>query len=169
LHYDPDLEKVVKWTEALNDDIGRWLSGIPPFPHAAEAIKKISKHADLMIVSQTPLEALEREWEESGMRKYLRTIAGQEHGTKTEQIFLAASGKYDNDRILMIGDAKGDLDAAKNNSILFFPVIPGHEDKSWAIFRDEGFNRFTSGKYRGKYEDALVEEFLRSLPSEIKI
>lgn len=168
-HYNPDLEKVVSWTEALNEDIGKWLVNIPPFPHALEAIRNISASADLMIVSQTPLEALEREWKETGMRKYLRAIAAQEHGTKTEQISMAAIGKYDKDKMLMIGDAKGDLDAAKNNGILFFPVIPGNEDSSWTVFINEGYNKFTTGNFRGKYEEKLINEFLRSLPSEITI
>lgn len=133
-NYDPDLEKVVKWSEAVNKEISRWLRNIPPFPHALEAIKTISLSADIIIVSQTPLEALEREWKEHGLIKYIKGIAGQEHGTKSEQIASAALGKYPDNKILMIGDAKGDLDAAINNGILFYPVIPGKEDLSWKNF-----------------------------------
>ena len=46
----------------------------------------MSVFADLIIVSQTPLEALEREWKEHNLEKYVNVIAGQEHGTKTEHI-----------------------------------------------------------------------------------
>ena len=114
-HYNPDLEKVVRWTETVNKDISEWLRDIPPFTHAVTAIKEMSVFADLIIVSQTPLEALDREWEEHDLKKYIKFIAGQEHGTKTEHIALAAKGKYPCNKILMIGDAQGDLDAAKSN------------------------------------------------------
>jgi phosphoglycolate phosphatase-like HAD superfamily hydrolase len=163
-NYDPDLEKVVLWTEAINRDISEKLRNIPPFPNAKTAIKKISSAADMIIVSQTPLEALDREWEEHGLKKYVKVIAGQEHGTKTEHITLAAKGKYPDNRILMIGDAKGDLDAARNNGILFYPVIPGKEDKSWENFINEGFARFLNETFKGSYEDKLLKEFLKSLP-----
>ena len=133
-HYNPDLEKVVRWTEALNKDISEWLRDIPPFTHAVTSIKEMTVFADLIIVSQTPLEALDREWEEHDLKKYVKFIAGQEHGTKTEHIALAAKGKYPGNKILMIGDAKGDLDAAKSNGVLFYPIIPGKEDKSWERF-----------------------------------
>jgi len=166
-NFDPDLEKVVRWTEALNEDIGKWLRDIPPFSNALPAIRKISESADLIIVSQTPLEALDREWKEAGMMKYLKVIAGQEHGTKTEHIALAAKGKYDSDKILMIGDAKGDLDAAKNNGVLFYPIVPGNEDNSWKKFSEDGYEMFLSGKFRGKYEDEAIREFLYHLPSEM--
>src|SRR5450759_1019761 len=163
-HYNPDLEKVVRWTEALNKDITEWLRDIPPFTHAVTAIKEMSVFADLIIVSQTPLEALDREWEEHNLKKYLKFIAGQEHGTKTEHIALAAKGKYPGNKILMIGDAKGDLDAAKSNGVLFYPIIPGKEDKSWERFLNEGIEKIVIGTYTGTYEESLLKVFRKSLP-----
>ena len=163
-HYNPDLEKVVRWTEAINKDISGLLRNIPPFPHAKSAIIEMSSLADLIIVSQTPLEALEREWEVHDLKKYVNAIAGQEHGTKTEHISLAAKGKYPDNRILMIGDAKGDLDAAKNNGILFYPVVPGKEDYSWERFINEGLKKFLNGEFEGTYQESLLREFRKSLP-----
>jgi len=163
-NYNADLERVVRWTEAVNKEISDWLRNIPPFLHAKSSIDKIYPLADLVIVSQTPLEALEREWEEHGLRKYVRAIAGQEHGTKSEHIAFSAKGKYPDNKILMIGDARGDLDAAKKNGILFFPIIPGREDKSWERFMNEGFEKFTSNDFAGKYEHELLLEFEKSLP-----
>jgi phosphoglycolate phosphatase-like HAD superfamily hydrolase len=163
-HYDPDLEKVVRWTEAINKDISKHLRSIPPFTHAKSAIIEMSTLADLIIVSQTPLEALEREWEEHDLRKYVSAIAGQEHGTKTEHLALAAKDKYPENKILMIGDAKGDLDAANNNGVLFYPVIPGKEDKSWERFINEGLEKFKKGVFKGGYEESLLAEFRKSLP-----
>ena len=164
--YDPDLEKVVNWTEAVNKDITFRMRKIPPFPHARSAVEKLSSIADIVIVSQTPLEALEREWKENDLKKYVRTIAGQEHGTKTEHLEMAAKGKYSENKILMIGDAKGDLDAAKKNDILFYPIIPGNEDESWKNFMDEGLAKFINVKYSGTYEDDLLIRFGQSLPEQ---
>jgi len=165
-NYDSDLERVVSWTEAVNKDISEKLRNIPPFPHAIQAIKKISVFADLIIVSQTPLEALEREWEEHDMKKYVKVIAGQEHGTKTEHLALAGKGKYPDNKIIMIGDAKGDLDAARKNGILFYPIIPGKEDESWERFINEGLGKFSRGEYEGNYENKLLMEFQKFLPEK---
>jgi phosphoglycolate phosphatase-like HAD superfamily hydrolase len=163
-NYDPDLEKVVRWTEAVNKDISDWLHDIAPFPYARKSIEKINSFADTIVVSQTPLEALEREWEEHDLKKYVSLIAGQEHGTKAEQIAFSGKGKYTDVKILMIGDANGDLDAAKSNGVLFFPVIPGKEDLSWKRFLNEGLEKFLTGKFAGSYEENLLIEFRRSLP-----
>jgi phosphoglycolate phosphatase-like HAD superfamily hydrolase len=161
---DKRLEPVLKWSETVNREIGEWLHDIPPFLHARAAIEKISSFADIMVVSQTPLEALEHEWLETDLKKYAKMIAAQEHGTKTEHLAIAAKSKYDNNRILMIGDAKGDLDAARKNGVLFFPIIPGNEDSSWKKLIDEGIERFVSGTFSGKYEDSMINDFRRSLP-----
>jgi DNA repair photolyase len=66
----------------------------------------------------------------------------------------------------MIGDAKGDLDAARNNGILFYPIIPGNEDKSWERFLNEGLEKFRKGIYAGSYEKELLSEFVKSLPDK---
>ncbi len=51
-------------------------------------------------------------------------IAGQEHGTKAEHLKYAAKGKYPDEKILMIGDANGDLKAARSNGVVFSRLIP---------------------------------------------
>ncbi|MFW5710089.1 MAG: HAD family hydrolase, partial [Bacteroidota bacterium] len=75
-----------------------------------------------------------------------------------------AKDKYEDDRIMMIGDAPGDLRAARDNGVLFFPVNPGHEEESWERFHNEGLNKFLNGKYKGDYERMLIEEFESYLP-----
>jgi uncharacterized phage protein gp47/JayE len=98
------------------------------------------------------------------MKKYIKVIAGQEHGTKTEHLALAGKGKYPDNNILMIGDAIGDLDAAKNNGILFNPIIPGKEGESWERYLTEGFEKFRKGMFGGAYEELLLRGFRKSLP-----
>lgn len=66
----------------------------------------------------------------------------------------------------MIGDAPGDLKAAKANGVLFFPINPGHENASWKRLFEEGLQRFFSLNYEGDYQDALIEEFNTYLPEK---
>jgi phosphoglycolate phosphatase-like HAD superfamily hydrolase len=161
---DQGIAKVLVWSEAVNKEISEWLHDVSPFPFSRNAIERISSFADTIVVSQTPLEALDREWVEHDLKKYVKIIAGQEHGTKAEHIALAAKGKYPDNKILMIGDAKGDLDAARDNGILFYPIVPGKEAESWERLANEGLDRFISGKFAGKYQDSLLVEFGGSLP-----
>lgn len=162
----PALEPVLKWTLAVNEDIAKWLRNTPPFPYARKSIERLSTLADAIVVSQTPHEALVREWEEHSINRYVKAIAGQENGTKTEHITMAAKGRYPDDKILMIGDAPGDFKAALGNNALFFPVVPGHENRSWKLFFDEGLDRFIAGTFKGKYQEKLLKEFQESLPEK---
>ncbi len=163
---DPVLEQALKWSEAVNEDIAEMVHGIPPFPFMRESIEKLSVKADAMVISQTPVEALTREWEENDIKKYVSIIAGQEFGTKTEHLKFGAKGKYDDDKILMIGDAPGDMKAAKANGVLFYPINPGHEEASWERFYNEALDKFFAGEYKGSYEEKVIEEFEDYLPVE---
>lgn len=161
---NPLIDLSLKWSKKVNADIEELVYGIAPFPFFKESLEKMVTKADTMVVSQTPLEALTREWEENNIKEFVRIIAGQEYGTKTEHIALGAVGKYPSNKILMIGDAPGDKKAAKSNGVLFFPVNPGKEDESWERFYNEALNRFFAGTYEGDYEASLINEFDALLP-----
>jgi phosphoglycolate phosphatase-like HAD superfamily hydrolase len=120
--------------------------------------------ADMVVVSATPVEALTREWHEHDIARYVRGIAGQEMGTKTQHLALAAGDKYPQGQVLMIGDAPGDMKAARANDFLFYPINPGAEDKSWERFYKQAFQRFIEGTYAGEYEASLIAEFETYLP-----
>ena len=161
---DPVIDLVLDWSQTINKEIGQWLKDLPPFPPVPETLGKIGEYADSIVVSQTPVEALEREWDEHDITKYVRIIAGQEHGTKTEHLALASVNKYPKDKILMIGDAPGDLKAARQNNVFFYPVIPGKEEESWEKLQNEGLDRFFNGTYTGEYENQLLNDFNNGLP-----
>jgi phosphoglycolate phosphatase-like HAD superfamily hydrolase len=163
-HPDPELEQGLEWSEAVNATIADMVHGIPPFPYLRESLDFLLDKADMIVVSQTPDEALNREWAEHGIDKYVRLIAGQEKGTKTQHLAMAAGEKYPADRILMIGDAPGDLKAARANKALFFPINPGHEEESWQRFYEEGMHKFLAQEYAGDYETGLIAEFEKFMP-----
>jgi hypothetical protein len=79
-------------------------------------------------------------------------------------VALAASNKYKPDHILVIGDAPGDMKAARANQALFYPINPGHEDESWHRFYEEALHKFLSLEYSGDYEANLVAEFEKFMP-----
>jgi phosphoglycolate phosphatase-like HAD superfamily hydrolase len=160
------LEPVLNWSIAVNEAVEDIVHGVPPFPLFRESLTRMNQLADVIVVSQTPIKALLREWAEHGIDGAVRFIAGQELGTKTEHIRFAAGGKYDPARMLMIGDAPGDYKAAKANAALFFPINPGREEASWKRFHDEALQRFFDGTYAGKYEAGLIQEFEACLPEE---
>jgi phosphoglycolate phosphatase-like HAD superfamily hydrolase len=161
---DPFIDLTLKWSKAVNKDISDMVFGIAPFPFVNECLEMIKGRADAIVVSQTPLEALEREWKENKIAAFVNFIAGQEYGTKTEHIKYAAIGKYADDKILMIGDAPGDLKAANSNNALFFPVNPGKEEDSWERLYKEGLDRFFNGTFKGSYQNELLDEFENYLP-----
>ena len=160
------LAQVKAWSDAVNASIADIVHGVPPFPRVAGSLEKLNAKADAMVISQTPAEALKREWAEHRIDRFVKIIAGQEMGTKTEHLQFAAKGKYPANKILMIGDAPGDYKAAKANGALFYPIVPGKEEASWQRFFDEGLDRFFAGKFAGDYETTLYREFDASLPEK---
>ena len=86
-------------------------------------------------------------------------------GSKKEHIELASQGRYRQGQVIMIGDAPGDMKAAKGNDARFFPINPGAEENSWQRFFSEGAARFRNGQFTESYEGELIAEFERLLPS----
>jgi phosphoglycolate phosphatase-like HAD superfamily hydrolase len=161
---DRELAAVLRWSQDINACVAATVKNVAPFPSVRAGLERIRRDSDAICVSQTPVEAIVREWEEHDLTRYVAAVAGQELGTKAEHLALAAGGKYAPDRILMIGDAPGDLAAARANQALFFPINPGHEERSWRRFCEEGYDRFLTGAYAGAYADALAAEFTALLP-----
>lgn len=162
---DAELAALLQWSKAVNAEIARTVTNVKPFKWVRESLRAIKRNSDAICVSQTPTEALVREWAEHKLMEFVEVIAGQELGTKKEHIHLATNKRYPNDKILMIGDAPGDQAAAQGNHAHFYPINPGHEEESWEKFFKEAYAKFLDGSYGGAYEDALTQEFRKLLPS----
>jgi phosphoglycolate phosphatase-like HAD superfamily hydrolase len=159
---DADLKQALAWSVAVNRAIADMVRGVPPFPFVRECLTRFAGHADMLVCSQTPNAALEAEWAEHDLSKYVLAICGQEIGSKKES--LAASKRYPTNHTLMIGDAPGDYKAAAANNCLFFPINPGAEEASWRRLHDEGIKRFFDGTFAGGYQQQLLDEFDTFLP-----
>jgi len=161
---DPILAQALRWSNGVNESIADLVKNVPPFLHVRETIEKAGVTADLMVVSATPYEALAREWSEHGLFDFMAVVAGQEVGSKKEQIRLTKNGRYADDHVLMVGDALGDLEAAKANGVLYYPINPGQEDASWQRLFAEGLDRLFSGTFASSFQEQIIAEFKACLP-----
>lgn len=48
----------------------------------------------------------------------------------------------------MVGDAPGDRSAARNNGVLYYPILVKKETYSWKRLQEEGMNRFLTGTFK---------------------
>lgn len=156
---DPILATAARWSAEVDENIERIVHGVAPLPGVKEAFAQIARFADIVIVSATPHEAIVREWGAQGLLEHITVVAGQELGTKKDCIRKAMTGKYAADKVLMVGDAPGDHDAAAANGVLYYPIIPGQEVESWQLLRSEAAEKFRTGAYAGSYMDALLARF----------
>ena len=88
--HDPLMEKALRWSIEVNETIDKVVGeGVPPFPKVRESLQKVQGKADVLVVSQTPQAALNKEWANQGLAQYIKAICGQEVGTKKECLELA--------------------------------------------------------------------------------
>lgn len=157
---NPQLRLALEWSYAVNDAITALPDGNYSYNGVKEALKQMSCFADIVVVSSANSEALEREWKTCGLTEHLSALFGQEPGTKAYLISkLTEIGGYDKSRVLMIGDAPGDLRAAEKNQVLFYPILAGKEEYSWKELLGEAAERFLSGTFAGEYQDTCIQAF----------
>jgi phosphoglycolate phosphatase-like HAD superfamily hydrolase len=159
-----ELNRVLAWSRAVNASIADLVQGVPPFPSVRPCLETAAARADIMVISATPGEALEREWREHDLARFVALIASQELGSKTRHLQAAAAQGYAPEHMLMIGDAPGDLAAARANHALFFPICPGAEEQSWRRLCEDGLRRFFDGTFAGEYQARLISGFEQRLP-----
>jgi phosphoglycolate phosphatase-like HAD superfamily hydrolase len=158
----PELKRALAWSIAVNKSIAEMVRGVPPFPHVRDCLELLGRQSDMLVCSQTPTAALEVEWAEHDLARYVVAICGQEVGSKKE--LLSVAKNYAPQHGLMIGDAPGDYQAAIANNCLFFPINPGAEEASWQRLLTDGIARFFVGSFAGTYQQQLLDEFNTYLP-----
>lgn len=160
----PLLAKAYEWSIQLNVDIDTRMPDPPPFPGTEDALKRIAKSSDAIVISQTQAIALLKDWYRDNLAKYVSVIAGPELGSKIDHFTMSAVDRYPGHAILMIGDAPGDLATAQAIGCNFYPINPGHEVESWQRFMDESYSEFLSGGFSEEYQRKLISEFKALLP-----
>ena len=160
--HEPVLSQALKWSLEMNRRVEEMVRGVPPFPGLRSSLKQLADEADVAVVSATPREAVLREWEEHDLMRHVHIVCAQEDGSKKACI-QALAQHYDKDKVLMIGDAPGDMEAAMDNGVHFYPIVPGRELDSWKRFDEVDVQRFLAGTYSKAYEREAVQAFVTSL------
>ena len=155
----PDLQNALRWSREVNSNVRHIVRNIGPFPGVQETLAALHEHADVVVVSSTPQEALIRELDHCGILNGFDAVAGQESGTKAICIRTAMQKGYEPDHVLKVGDAPGDHQAALDNGCLFYPIIPGLERESWRRLREEAAGQFIAGTYQGEPMAKRLEQF----------
>jgi phosphoglycolate phosphatase-like HAD superfamily hydrolase len=159
----PFLDAVYQWSLEADRLFEEHTRNLLPFLNVKPALCFMAQKADIMVISSASGKSLDKDWSYSGLNRYTALIAGQETGSKKTQLALGSSGKYPPQKVLMIGDAPGDLEAARAAGASFYPIIPGKEEESWIRLLGNGLPRFFAGTFRGEYENQLVTGFLQVL------
>ena len=82
------------WSLGVNESVAEIVYNLPPFPGVRETLQRLQGKSDVIVVSATPDEALQREWVEHEIDTYVALIAGQEMGTKTEHLTITTKDRY---------------------------------------------------------------------------
>ena len=87
----------------------------------------------------------------------------QEAGSKAYCIGEMVKKGYDTTKILMVGDAPGDRDAAIKNNVWYYPILVGKEGYSWERLLNEAFPKLLDGSCDEAYQAQLIKEFETNL------
>ena len=157
------LEKALSWSQAVNDSINTLPEEVKiPFEGAKEGLEAAHGIADVAIVSSANREAVVEEWEKFGLIPHTDIMLTQDIGSKAYCIGEMLKFGYSKEQTLMVGDAMGDLDAAQQNGVYYFPILPGKEKESWQELVGEGLKRLENGTYRGEYQEKKIKEFMEN-------
>lgn len=161
---DAIFKKALAWSIAVNKSI----NALPdeqklPFPLAREALEFAHERADVAIVSSANLEAVLEEWEKYHMLEHTDIVLAQNVGSKAYCIAELLKKGYERGKVLMCGDALGDMEAAQKNGVFYYPILVKKERESWQEFMDVGFEKLLSGEYAGEYQAAKRKQFLKNL------
>ncbi len=157
------LKKALSWSKAVNASIVALPEELKkPFPGAKEGLAAAAEFADVAIVSSANRDAVVEEWTKFQLLGHVDIMLAQDMGSKAHCIEEMLKFGYDRDKVLMVGDAPGDRDAALINGVHYYPILVRREGESWAELRQTGFSKLRNGEYGG-YEVQKTEEFLANL------
>lgn len=158
------LSKALSWSKAVNKAIVALPEEMKvPYVGAKEGLAAAHKFADVAMVSSANRDAVEEEWGKFGLLEHTDIVLAQDVGSKAACIAAMLKFGYDLNKVVMVGDAPGDLDAADKNGVHYYPILVNHETESWAKLCEEGFAKVESLTYGGEYEEQVRKAFYQNL------
>ena len=164
---DPDaklvLTKALNWSKAVNASIVELDESLKvPYDGAKEGLAAAHEFADVAMVSSANRDAVEEEWGKFGLLDHTDIVLAQDVGSKAACIKEMLKFGYDADKVVMVGDAPGDCDAAEKNGVHYYPILVNHEKESWDEAIAVAYAKLRSGEYAA-YGAEKKQEFLRNL------
>ena len=160
-----------RWSALVNEKISLMpKAGNKAFPGVREALSRIHEKADIAVVSSANRGAVKEEWEREGLLPWVDVLMTQENGSKRACIARLLETGYPASHVLMAGDAPGDLKAAKDNGVLFYPILAGHEKESWEAFEQQAMEPLLRGEYGdGRAQEEAFWNNLRELEKHMML
>ena len=106
------LRKLQEWNNACNRRIQALEPTFEPFPGVEESLRQLHAVADVAVVSAANESAIASEWKRYGLARHADVIFGQEVGSKANSIATMLACGYESRKVMMVGDAMGDAQAA---------------------------------------------------------
>ena len=157
------LEKALSWSKAVNAAIVELPEELKvPYAGAKEGLAAAHTFADVAMVSSANRDAVDEEWGKFGLLEHTDIVLAQDVGSKAACIAQKLKFGYDLNKVVMIGDAPGDCDAAEKNKVWYYPILVNHEKESWDEAIAIAFNKLQSGDY-AEYEVLKKKAFLSNL------
>ena len=164
---DPDaklvFEKALAWSKAVNAAIVQLDESLKiPYEGAKEGLAAAHAFADVAMVSSANRDAVEEEWGKFGLLEHTDIVLAQDVGSKAACIKEMLKFGYDTSKVVMIGDAPGDCDAAEKNGVHYYPILVNHEKESWQEAIEIAFQKLADGAY-APYGAEKKKAFLENL------
>ena len=157
------LEKALSWSKAVNAAIVELDEALKvPYEGAKEGLAAAHAFADVAMVSSANRDAVEEEWGKFGLLEHTDIVLAQDVGSKAACIAGMLKFGYDPNKVVMVGDAPGDCDAAEKNGVHYYPILVNHEKASWDEAIAVAFGKLQSGEY-ADYGAEKKKEFLQNL------
>lgn len=157
------LKKALSWSKAVNANIAKLPEELKvPYIGAKEGLAAAHNFADVAMVSSANRDAVEEEWGKFGLLEHTDIVLAQDIGSKAHCIAEMLKFGYDPAKVLMVGDAPGDADAADENGVWYYPILVNHEKESWDEAVAVGFGKLQDGKY-AEYSTKKRAQFLQNL------
>ena len=157
------FQKALSWSKAVNAAIVELDESLKvPYAGAKEGLAAAHAFADVAMVSSANRDAVEEEWGKFGLLEHTDIVLAQDIGSKAACIAEMLKFGYDLDKVVMIGDAPGDCDAADKNGVHYYPILVNHEKESWDEAISTAFSKLQAGEFAA-YAAEKKQAFLENL------
>ena len=165
-HDSPFLRQLLAWSRLADRYFEEKVKNLLPFRGVLPVLKQAEDRAEIAVISSATEKSLRADWQKDNLLDHVSALYGLESGSKSDQL-KAAAGTRPGSRMLMIGDAAGDHEAARSVGAWFYPIMPGKEEHSWEQLRERYLELFLTGRF-APVQDGLLSRFYHTAGSEQK-